>query len=117
MLPVSTNVTVDVKPRPTASADAVAVFVTEGSTDAGPAGDLLSEAERGAVARLLAAGVSRGKSGEVHFDLLEAAAAGKADKSKGGGYRRVLVAGLGPADKVGGEAVRQAAGALAKAAR
>src|SRR6476469_7466883 len=99
MLPVSTNVTVDVKPGPSPSArteaGAVAVFVTEGSTDAGPAGELLSDAERRAVARLLAAGVSRGKPREVHFDLLDAANPGGGGKAKaGGGYRRVLVAGL-----------------------
>jgi leucyl aminopeptidase len=119
MLPTSTNVTVDVKAKATARGDAVAVFVTEGSTDAGESGAMLSDAERQAVARLLAAGVSRGKAREVHFDILDGQAgrARPAGRASTAGYRRVLVAGIGPADKVSNEAVRQAAGALAKACR
>src|SRR4051794_41557560 len=119
MLPTSTNATVDVKAKAAARGDAVAVFVTEGSTDAGESGAMLSDAERQAVGRLRAAGVSRGKPREVHFDILDA----QADGSRSAGrpakppYRRVLVAGLGPSDKLSNEAVRQAAGALAKACR
>ena len=130
MLPSSTNVSIDLaeagaKSPAAKSAAAVAVFVTEGSTDAGEAGALLGEPERAGVARLLAAGVSRGKAREVHFDLIDAPAQptqGKSEgksqgKQKGPAYRRVLVAGLGPAEKVTNEVLRQAAGAVAKAAR
>ena len=114
MLPTSTNVTVDVKAKPPAGSDAVAVFVVEGSKDAGESGAALAEGERRAVERLLSAGVSRGKAREVHFDLIEGPGQGK---QKILGYRRVLVVGLGPAGKLGSEAVRQAAAALAKAAK
>src|SRR6266478_4741658 len=104
MLPTSTNATVDAKAKATARGDAVAVFVTEGSTDAGESGAMLSDAERQAVARLLASGVSRGKAREVHFDILDAPGDGTRPAREGAGYRRVLVAGLGPADKLSNEA-------------
>src|SRR3954447_20008821 len=110
MLPTSTNATVDVRARAAARGDAVAVFVTEGSTDAGEPASMLSDAEQRAVARLLAAGVSRGKPREVHFDILDGQAGGGAGARPAGraaGYRRVLVAGLGPVDKLSNEAVRQ----------
>lgn len=112
MLPTGTNVTIQVKSRLNTGLEAMAVFVTEGSTDAGSAAELLAEDERAAVARMLAAGVARGKPREVQSNLLDTLATDKpAD------YRRLLVVGLGKADKVTPEAVRQAAGALAKAAR
>src|SRR5438046_1739979 len=122
MLPTSMNATVDVKAKAAARGDAVAVFVTEGSTDAGESAAMLSDAERRAVARLLAAGVSRGKPREVHFDILDGPAGGAGGNGarpagRAAGYRRVVVAGLGPADNLSNEAVRQAAGALAKVSR
>jgi leucyl aminopeptidase len=118
MLPTSTNATVNVKAKAAAREDAVAVFVMEGSIDAGESAAMLSDAERRAVARLLAAGVSRGKAREVHFDILDAAGDGSARPAgRAARYRRVLVTGLGPADKLSNEAVRQAAGALARVSR
>src|SRR4051812_48537423 len=103
MLPTSTNATVDVKAKSPPAAAAVAVFVPEGGTDAGESGKLLTDDERRAVSRLLAAGVSRGKPREVHFDLLEPAGSGS-KATKASAYRRVLVVGLGPTDKLSNEA-------------
>ena len=114
MLPNVTNVTIQIKSRLNTGLEAVAVFVAEGSYDAGQAAELLTEEERVAVTRMLAAGVARGKLREVQSNLLDSPAA---DKSKASDYRRLLVVGLGKAEKVTPEAIRQAAGALAKAAR
>jgi leucyl aminopeptidase len=114
MLPTVTNVIIQIKSRLNTGLEAVAVFVTEGSTDAGEAAALLNEDERAAVARMLAAGVARGKLREVQANLLDTPAT---DKPKEPEYRRLLVVGLGKAEKLSPEAIRQAAGALAKAAR
>src|SRR5688500_11687085 len=116
MLHTGTNVSIEVKPKLAVGVEAVAVFVTEGSRDAGEAASaLLADDERMAVERLLRAGVSRGKAREVHFDLIDSP--GRAGKPQTTDYRRVLVVGLGPAKKVTNETVRQAAGALARAAK
>ena len=113
MIPTSTDVTVEVKPKLTVGVEAVAVFVTEGSKDGGPATERLAEDERLAVERLLGSGVSRGKTGEVRFDIVQASGA----KPQTSEFRRVLVAGVGKVEKVSAEAIRQAAGALARACR
>lgn len=114
MIPTNTNVTIEVKPKLAVGVEAVAVFVTEGSKDGGTAAKWLAEDERLAVERLLGSGVSRGKSREVHFDILQAPSNAKPQTSE---YRRVLVAGLGKAEKANAEALRQAAGALARTTR
>ena len=106
MLPTSTDVTLSVKSRLPNNVGAVAAFVTQGSKEA--ASPLLSDDDRLAVGRLLTAGVVRGKTKELAFDL------GDAGK---GGHRRVYVIGLGQADKVTAETIRQAAAHLAKALR
>src|SRR4051794_26593240 len=106
MLPTSTDVTLTTKSKVPPNVDAIAAFVTQGQKDA--AAPLLSDEDRAAVARLLSAGVVRGKAKELAFDLVDA---GK------GRHRRVYVVGLGQADKVGAETIRQAAGQLAKALR
>ena len=100
MLPTSTDVTITVKPKSPADADAEIGFITADATAAGENGR--------AVQRLLDAGVVRGKAKEMAFDLVEA---GK------GTYRRVYAVGLGAAEKVTAETIRQAAGMLAKALR
>src|SRR5688500_20387177 len=116
MLHTGTNVSIEVKPKLAVGVEAVAVFVTEGSRDAGEAASaLLADDERMAVTRLLRAGVSRGKAREVHFDLLDSPARG--GKPQTTHYRRLLVVGLGPAQRVTNETVRQAAGAMAEAAQ
>src|SRR3954467_3485245 len=98
MLPTSTDVTLSIKPKIPNNVDAVATFVTQGAKEA--ISPPLSEEDRRAVARLLAAGVVRGKAKELAFDLVDA---GK------GNHRRVYVIGIGQADKVTAETIRQAA--------
>ena len=114
MIPTSTDVAIEVKGRLAVGMEAVAVMVAEGARDAGPAGELLAEDERQAVARLLASGVSRGRPREVHFDLIHEPST---EKPSTDDFRRVWVAGLGKPDKANLESIRQAAGALAKACR
>jgi leucyl aminopeptidase len=107
MLPTSTRVSIASATTIPAGADAVAVFITDKSKaleDAAP----LSSAERKAADRLISAGVARGKSKEVATDLLE---------SSGKSNRQLLLAGVGSPTKLDAEVIRQAAGALAKAAR
>jgi leucyl aminopeptidase len=108
MIPTSTDVSIQLKDKAPANADAIVVFVTEGGGDdvGGLAG--LARDEAAAVRRLFASGVARGRAREVVFDLLEA---------PGGKFRRVLVAGLGKAEKVSAEPIRQAAGAVTRALR
>jgi leucyl aminopeptidase len=107
MLPTNTNVTIDVQSRFPANPDALVVFLTEGGKISGEAPQLLGDGQMQCIDRLLKAGVVRGKPKEIGFDLVEC----------GKEYRRVYGAGLGPADKLNAEAVRQAAGAFARAAR
>jgi leucyl aminopeptidase len=103
MLPTSTDVTITVRPKAPADVDATAAFITSDAR--------VAEAESPdsrAVRRLLDAGVVRGKAKEIAFDLVDV---GK------GKHRRVYAVGLGPAEKVTAETIRQAAGMLAKALR
>src|SRR5687767_10970015 len=106
MLPTSTDVSIDVKTRFPADADAIVVFATEGKS--APAVSALSNRQRAAVDRLFAGGVVRGKAKELAFDLVEN---GKAKTS------RIFVVGLGRAEKVTAETLRQAGGQLARALR
>ena len=108
MLPTSTDVTVQLKSQAPNDADAVVVFATQDTKAVQQvAADLAPEAGR-AVDRLIRAGVVRGKAKELAFDLIESAK---------GKTRRVFVAGLGDARKVTAETVRQAVGAIVRAAR
>jgi leucyl aminopeptidase len=106
MLPTSTDVSIQLKSKAPANADAVVVFVTEDNfEEKSPA---LSREESAAVKRLFASGVARGKTREIVFDVLPVS---------GGKFRRVIAAGLGKADKVSAEIVRQSAGAVTRALR
>ncbi|MEA2735423.1 MAG: leucyl aminopeptidase, partial [Humisphaera sp.] len=105
MLPTSTDVTIAVKPKSPVDADAVVAFIT---TDANAAPALDGAEDSRALRRLRDAGVVRGKAKEIAFDLVDA---GK------GKHRRVYAVGLGAAEKVTAETIRQAAGVLAKALR
>ncbi|MGB7156775.1 MAG: leucyl aminopeptidase [Tepidisphaeraceae bacterium] len=107
MIPTSTDVTVQLKAKPPADAEAVVVFATQDAKAADVGAGLDADLRR-AVERLLKGGVVRGKAKELAFDLIES---GK------GKPRRVFVAGLGDAKSVTAETVRQAAGAIAKAAK
>ncbi len=90
MLPIAKNITIEIKGKLNTGLEAVAVFVTEGSTDAGKPAEVLTDEERAAVARMLAAGVARGKLREVQSNLLETQ---PTDQPKASGYRRLLVVG------------------------
>jgi leucyl aminopeptidase len=109
MIPTSTDVTVAVKEKSPVQLDAVVVFAAEGAGDDAAKLPALSRAESAAVRRLFDSGVARGRAREVMFDVVEG--------TKGGGYRRVIVAGLGKPEKVSTESIRQAAGAVTKALR
>src|SRR5687768_12948094 len=108
MIPTSTNASVEIGKAIPGGADSVAIFVTEKSKSLGDSAAMLGESERRAVEQLLAAGLARGKAKEVYVDFVEL---GK------GKHRHVLVAGIGSAEKVTPETIREAAGALMKAVR
>ncbi|HVT89886.1 MAG TPA: leucyl aminopeptidase [Tepidisphaeraceae bacterium] len=108
MIPTSTNVSIEVKATPPAGVDAIAVFIAEKGVICGDAPHLVDETTLRAIERLQKARVTHGKSGQVVFDLLEAGR---------GKTRRIYVIGVGKHDKLDAEAVRQAAGALAKAVK
>jgi leucyl aminopeptidase len=107
MIPTSTNVSIDVS-KSAPAADAIAVFVTEKTKSLADEASVLSEPERHAINRLLAAGLSRGKAKEVAAAVAELPA---------GKRRCILVAGLGAPEKISPNTIREAAGALAKAVR
>src|SRR5687768_9922942 len=109
MIPTSTDVSIQVKDRVPADVDAVVVFALEGGEGAGES-EALRESERRAVRRLFDAGVARGKAREVLLDVVD----GEGGRGK---FRRVIVAGLGKAEKATQESVRQAAGAVVNALR
>ncbi|HET6246085.1 MAG TPA: leucyl aminopeptidase, partial [Tepidisphaeraceae bacterium] len=81
-----------------ANVDAVVVFSAEGVVGEGlPA--MVAEADLTALKRLSAGGAATGKSKEMVFDLVEIS---------GGKYRRIFSVGLGNADKITSETLRQA---------
>jgi leucyl aminopeptidase len=106
MIPTSTDVAIEVSGKTAAKAPTVAAFITEETKDGRI--DLLSEEQQRSIHRLIGAGISKGKLRQVHFDLFPAV---------GKNYSRVLVAGLGKQEKVNAEAIRQAAGAIARHCR
>src|ERR671913_230389 len=100
MLPTSTDVTITVKPKAPADLDATAAFITTEAAE--PQLDSADDAR--AVQRLRDAGVVRGKAKELAFDLVDAGR---------GKHRRVYAIGLGAAEKVTAETIRQSVGMLA----
>ena len=108
MVPTSTLVELKFATRATA-ADSVAVLMTTRAMSP-QAADALADADRAAAVRLLTAGVASGKTGEVMFDLVGDALAGKP-------IRQVFVAGLGDEKTLNDEAFRAAGGALLRAIR
>lgn len=111
MLPTGPDFLFKVSTKPAAQPPCLAVFLCEGAK--GPAADesLLDDVAKKAVARLILSGISRGKSREVHFDLIDDTARSRQ------GFQRVYVVGVGAAKRVTSEGLRQAAGALARAVR
>src|SRR5690348_7299915 len=108
MLPTSTDVSIAVKTKAAEQADAVVVFVTQDASSI--ESDLVPRPARRAAERLLNAGVIRGKAKELAFDLVESTSA----KGK---HARVFIVGLGSAEKVTPELIRQAAGKVLRALR
>jgi leucyl aminopeptidase len=106
MLPTSSGAAVKAANKLPANVDAVVAFVTAGAKDAGV--NVLAREDRAAISRLLDVGVVRGKAKEIAFDLVDAGR---------GRHRRVYVVGLGDAEKVTAETIRQAAGQLFRALR
>src|SRR5688572_2190981 len=106
MIPTSTRVSVSSSPNVPLTADAVAILLPEKTKSIDERS--LSSAEQKAAERLIAAGVARGKAKEVAADLVEAS---------GRKPRHMMLVGVGRAERLTTETIRQAAGALAKAAR
>lgn len=107
MIPTSTNVSIDVKDSLPINSD-LAVFVTEGGGLCGDGERVLEAASLKSIKRLLKAGVMRGKSREIVFDLI--------DDSQAKTHRLYLV-GVGKSDKLDQESFRQAGGLLARAVK
>jgi leucyl aminopeptidase len=108
MLPTSTSVTLSVKTKMPADADAVVVFATDDRQLVGDAVMILSEKEMRIAMRLITAGVVRGKVKEIDFDLIE---------NKPGQLQRVYVCGLGAREKITPEIGRRAAACAMRAIR
>jgi leucyl aminopeptidase len=107
MLPTSTNVSIAVKTKLPPDTEAVVVFAATGGKVSGDTTMVLGSAEFENAQRMIRLGVVKGKLKEVDFDLLDT----------GQKVRRIYVAGLGSADKIDGEVVRQAAGSVMKTLR
>ncbi len=97
MIPTSTDVSIALKNAIPSNIDAAIIFATEGAMGAGA--EPLGEGAIAALSRLSAGGAARGKSKEVVFDVVEMAP---------GKFRRVFSIGLGKAEKVTLETLRQA---------
>src|SRR5690242_7170785 len=102
MIPTSTDVSISVKETVPANSEAVIVFVTQDGKSVPP----LSEPERAAFDRLVAARAIRGKAKEITVDVVP---------TGGGKFRRLIVAGIGKRDKASPEYIRQGAGSALKA--
>ena len=103
---IQPDVDVQVVGRLAAGIEAVAVFLSPKESLPDAMSALLPEAERRSVTRLIAAGIFRGKEGEVASDLVEMSS---------GRIRRVLLVGLGKSERTQAEAVRRAGAAAARA--
>jgi leucyl aminopeptidase len=116
MIPTSTDVSIQIKDRVAADAEAVVLFATEGGAPDAPAAGLSAD-EVAAVGRLFASGAARGKPREVVFDIVQVGSGPGGGAGAKGKFRRVYVAGLGRLEKASAESIRQAAGAVARALR
>lgn len=104
MIPTSTRAAVKTVKSIPASVEAVAVFVHKQAKSASGYPSL-PQPEQETLDRLISSGVVRGRSNELTVHLLE----GKTP-------RRLVVVGLGSAEKFSAECLREAGAALAKAA-
>ena len=105
MIPTSTRGTIQLAKTAPEGGDATAVFIHKQTRSAGdyPA---LPDAEKAALDRVLAFGLSRGRSNEIAVQLLD-----------GPRPRRLIVIGLGNQKVFSIECLREAGAAVAKAAR
>src|SRR5688572_19073616 len=108
MLPISTSITLDVQTKIPKNAQAGVAFVTRDRKFSGDMTMVLETRAFECAERMIKLEIVQGKLKEVDFDLLE---------GKDRVVRRIYVAGLGPADKLDAEVVRQAAGAVVRTAR
>jgi leucyl aminopeptidase len=103
MIVTNAPVEISVSERAVANAGAIVVFISEGQTSFKGAGPEVALA----VERLTSAGAAKGKAKEIVFDLV----------GKGRQMVRVYAAGLGRADEITTETIRQSAGAVLRALR
>jgi leucyl aminopeptidase len=103
MIPTSTDVTIEVTGRVAAELEAVAVFLHK-QTKVETAGAGLSGAAREALGQVMAGGAGVGKSNEVTVQVY-------GEKKP----KRLIVVGLGNAEKFSAECLREAGGTLARA--
>ncbi len=109
MIPTNTDVSIQLKDAIPA-AEVIAVLLHKGDAGRDELGKMkLPDDLRVAAQRLLDSGAATGKSNEVAGQVVE----GKGKASA----RRLLVVGLGAADKFSAECLREAGGTLARAAR
>jgi len=101
MIETNAPVEISVVDRIAAGAPAIVAFIAEGETKS-PSPEIAQS-----VQRLTSAGAATGKAKEIVFDLL----------GEGKTARRVYLAGLGKADKVTAETLRQSSGAVLRALR
>ncbi|HTL28739.1 MAG TPA: leucyl aminopeptidase [Tepidisphaeraceae bacterium] len=105
MIPTSTNVSIDLKTKIPASADAIAVFVHK-QTKANDADlSVIPSDLREVVSRMISSGGVTGKTNEVQIQLLD-----------GAKPKRLVVIGLGNRDKFSLECLREGSAMLAKTA-
>ena len=104
MIETSTNATVDLAGKVPAKSAAVVVVTKKGGEPQGL--DLLSSADRAAVKALIIAKALTGRANEVVSQIVN-------DPSP----HRVWVVGLGPADKLSAQSLREAGAAVARTAR
>jgi len=104
MIPTNTDVTVSTKENAPANAEAIVVFSIEGKVGA----ENVGADEHQALQRLAAAGAARGKVKEVIFDIVQ---------TSPGKHRRIFSVGLGKAEKITAETLRNAGGQAFRALR
>lgn len=107
MIPTSSDSSVAVVSRPPANSQAAIVFVIQDDPSSRDAGKIFGKRVADSVRRLLACGVATGKPREVRFDLL----------GDGKNATRVFVVGLGKANKISTDSIRESAGALERVLR
>jgi leucyl aminopeptidase len=104
MIPTSTNVAVELSGKVPAKVDAVVVLMEKGGKPGGV--ERLSAGDRAAVEALVSAKSATGKANELATQVVTEPS-----------VHRVMVAGVGEAKKLTPQALREAAGVVAKAVR